>query len=633
MSGHKYPVLMVMLPDRGQGARLGIKFGANGAFIPKDVFTGDVALVKQIPGAGYRKQDQAWGLPMVMDSCWKARELYGQRLRVSQEVSEWARAQLNAVGGLKTLARAADAALSPLIAAHAPRIAEAARPYQRVGMAWLREAGGGLLAFVPRLGKTMTALGALASDESFPHGSRRYLVVAGKRAISKVWEKEITKWLGGKAAVYVATGSKAQKQRTIRAFAESTGMGPAFLVTNYETLRVRAEIGEYAKVESWEADYPELFEIKWHAKVVDETHKFMRNLTRTKGSMAARGLLFLKEAPGCMKIGLSGTPFPNRPQGLFGVLHWLAPKEFTSFWNWAKRYFDVQEGKFGWSVGRILPDAEDRFYFQNDRYILRRTRQEDIPGDHKTVYVDVWCEMEGEQKRQYEQMRKHAAATVAGGNVSATIVLTEILRLKQMAYGPWYVPSVGGKPLPDRRHTSAKYDELLAILKDELDIVEGQEKTLVFTQFKEIAVDVVHRLNEDGIPAYILTGDTSQREANRVIEDFQNNPASRYKVLVMTTQTGGTALDLYAADSVHLLDQLWNPDENLQAEERAYIPGKKQPVRVYRYHTTDSVDVFVKHYVDEKEDVQRVILDGRRGLDLAKEIITRGVSNKERGTW
>jgi SNF2 family DNA or RNA helicase len=566
-----------------------------------------------IAGSTQRKNKNLFGLPLKMESCWQARSVFGSSLKVEGFVSDWARNELAKLDHLSVLAASEDAELPLLVEKNAPRIAEAARDYQRVGVRWLVEAGGGLLAFVPRLGKSMTALGAFAASPEFPAGGQRFAVFAGRRAVDKVWRKEINRWLP-EAKVFVAKGSRSAREKTILEWSK-VRPEPSFLVTLYETARVTETLGEYAKVEAWTAQYPTLFRVPLDGVILDETHKIMRNLTRTKGSMASRGLLHLNIKPGAMKIGLSGTPMPNRPQGLFGTLNWIAPEKFTSFWTWADTFFEVDKGGYGWTIVGLSEEREQMFYRQNSLYILRRTRQEVVRDDKPTEYIDVWCTMGDAQRKLYTEMTDDAETSTG---VTAVNILSEILRLKQFAFGEFGVAHSNGKPKPYGE--SCKTDELLAVF-DELEITSRTGgKAIVGTQFKEIAEFVVDRLSEAGITSYLLTGDTSDKRFSEIERHFQHEPDDSTRVLVMTTQTGGASLDLYAAESVHQLDELWNPDENLQLHERAYIPGKSKPVQVFRYYTSGSVDEAILRLVSEKDREHGRVLDGSRGVELLRKI-------------
>jgi SNF2 family DNA or RNA helicase len=218
------------------------------------------------------------------------------------------------------------------------------------------------------------------------------------------------------------------------------------------------------------------------------------------------------------------------------------------------------------------------------------------------------------QRKLYDEMTDDAETS---SGVRVVNVLSEILRLKQLAFSEFgSTGRMKAKPYGE----SCKIDELLAVF-DELEITSRTGgKAIVGTQFKEIADFVQERLRKEGIRCYLLTGETSDREFSEIEHDFQHVPDSPVRVLVMTTQTGGASLDLYAAESVHQLDELWNPDENLQLHERAYIPGKPKPVQVFRYYTMGSVDEAILKLVNEKDRTTTKILDGSRGVELLRKI-------------
>ena len=75
--------------------------------------------------------------------------------------------------------------------------------------------------------------------------------------------------------------------------------------------------------------------------------------------------------------------------------------------------------------------------------------------------------------------------------------------------------------------------------------------------------------------------------------DFQeyNAENSSKFVFMLSTRAGGLGINLYTADVVILYDSDWNPQQDLQAQDRCHRLGQTRPVAVYRLLTCNSVDV------------------------------------------
>jgi hypothetical protein len=64
----------------------------------------------------------------------------------------------------------------------------------------------------------------------------------------------------------------------------------------------------------------------------------------------------------------------------------------------------------------------------------------------------------------------------------------------------------------------------------------------------------------------------------------------RYFMFILSTRAGGYGINLQTADTVILFDSDWNPQTDLQAQDRAHRIGQRNEVRVLRFITADSVE-------------------------------------------
>ena len=59
---------------------------------------------------------------------------------------------------------------------------------------------------------------------------------------------------------------------------------------------------------------------------------------------------------------------------------------------------------------------------------------------------------------------------------------------------------------------------------------------------------------------------------------------------MLSTRAGGLGINLFTADTVILYDSDWNPQQDLQAQDRAHRIGQKKEVKVFRLVTADSIE-------------------------------------------
>lgn len=58
--------------------------------------------------------------------------------------------------------------------------------------------------------------------------------------------------------------------------------------------------------------------------------------------------------------------------------------------------------------------------------------------------------------------------------------------------------------------------------------------------------------------------------------DKFNSQGSSYDVFLLSTRAGGLGLNLQTADTVIIFDSDWNPQMDLQAQDRAHRIGQKK---------------------------------------------------------
>jgi SNF2 family DNA or RNA helicase len=247
-------------------------------------------------------------------------------------------------------------------------------------------------------------------------------------------------------------------------------------------------------------------------------------------------------------------------------------------------------------------------------FILRRTKQQVARELPEKTEQTIYCELEGPQRKQYDELRKHyrdtllARVQAQGMGRSKMHVLEALLRLRQAACHP------GLLDVKRSQDPSAKLD----VLMDQLDeLREEGHKALVFSQFTSLLAIVRARLDDAGVRYEYLDGATRNREAH--VEAFQNDPDCG--LFLISLKAGGLGLNLTAAEYVFLLDPWWNPAVEAQAVDRAHRIGQTRPVFAYRLIARDTVEEKVLELQKTKRDLADAILGEDNSLirDLKRE--------------
>mgnify|MGYP003332151632 CR=1 FL=1 len=75
---------------------------------------------------------------------------------------------------------------------------------------------------------------------------------------------------------------------------------------------------------------------------------------------------------------------------------------------------------------------------------------------------------------------------------------------------------------------------------------------------------------------------------------------------------GGLGINLQTADTVILFDSDWNPQVDLQAQDRAHRIGQKKQVHIYRLVTQDTIEEKILERAELKLRLDAVIIQQGR---------------------
>ncbi|PWY77482.1 swi2/snf2-like protein [Aspergillus heteromorphus CBS 117.55] len=132
-------------------------------------------------------------------------------------------------------------------------------------------------------------------------------------------------------------------------------------------------------------------------------------------------------------------------------------------------------------------------------------------------------------------------------------------------------------------------------------------KILIFSQFKtqlDILQDWATLLRSWNCCR--IDGAVSQDDRRAQIKSFNTDP--NYKLFLLSTRAGGQGINLTAADTVILFDSDWNPQQDLQAQDRAHRIGQTKPVIVYRLATKGTVEQTLLEKADSKRRLERLVI-------------------------
>jgi superfamily II DNA or RNA helicase len=438
------------------------------------------------------------------------------------------------------------------------------RPYQREGLGWLdylrRFDFGGILADDMGLGKTIQVL-ALLQRRRARRQSRGPSLIVVPRSLVFNWMQEAARFTPRLRVLdYTGPGRAALRDQ----FDDYD-----LIVTTYGTLR-----SDVVELSGYEFDYA----------ILDEAQAI-----KNADSQAAKAARLLKARH---RLAMSGTPIENHLGELWSIFEFLNPGMLGTATVF-KRHAGGASGQDE-EARRLLARALRPF-------ILRRTKQQVVKDLPDKIEQTLYCDLEPEQRKVYEDLRAHYRRSLLRKDGEALKgskieVLEALLRLRQAACHPALID-------PSRaEEASAKLDMLLPSVAE---VVEEGHKVLVFSQFTSFLAIVRQRLDQEGLPYEYLDGRTRNREER--VERFQNDPA--VPIFLISLKAGGLGLNLTAAEYVYLLDPWWNPAVEAQAIDRSHRIGQTRHVFAYRLISRDTVEQKILDLQQKKRDLADAILN------------------------
>ncbi|KAL7948572.1 SNF2 family DNA-dependent ATPase [Trichoderma barbatum] len=170
-------------------------------------------------------------------------------------------------------------------------------------------------------------------------------------------------------------------------------------------------------------------------------------------------------------------------------------------------------------------------------------------------------------------------------------------------YNPWTIAT--DIPVDETIVTASGKMLLLDRLLKHLFV--DDHKVLIFSQFTtqlDILEDYCRELR--GWKVCRIDGSIAQADRRESIKLFNNDP--EYKIFLLSTRAGGQGINLASADTVILFDSDFNPQQDLQAQDRAHRIGQTRPVLVYRLATKGTVEESLLLSADAKRRLEKLVI-------------------------
>ncbi|XP_028751637.1 ISWI chromatin-remodeling complex ATPase CHR11 isoform X1 [Neltuma alba] len=432
------------------------------------------------------------------------------------------------------------------------------RDYQLAGLNWLirlYENGiNGILADEMGLGKTLQTISLLGYLHEFRGITGPHMVVAPKSTLGN-WMNEIRRFCPVLRAV-------------------------KFLGNPDERRHIREELLVVGKfdvcVTSFEMAIKEksaLRRFSWRYIIIDEAHRIKNENSLLSKTMRLYNTNY--------RLLITGTPLQNNLHELWSLLNFLLPEIFSSsetFDEWFQISGENDQQEVVQQLHKVLRP-----------FLLRRLKsdvEKGLPPKKETILKVGMSQM---QKQYYRALlQKDLEVVNAGGERKR--LLNIAMQLRKCCNHPYlFQGAEPGPPYTTGEHLINSAGKMVLLDKLLPKLKERDSRVLIFSQMTRLLDILEDYLMFRGYQYCRIDGNTGGEDRDASIDIF-NKPGSEKFVFLLSTRAGGLGINLATADVVILYDSDWNPQVDLQAQDRAHRIGQKKEVQVFRFCTEYTIE-------------------------------------------
>ncbi|KAL3727611.1 ISWI chromatin-remodeling complex ATPase CHR11 [Eucalyptus grandis] len=432
------------------------------------------------------------------------------------------------------------------------------RDYQLAGLNWLirlYENGiNGILADEMGLGKTLQTISLLGYLHEFRGITGPHMVVAPKSTLGN-WMNEIRRFCPTLRAVKFL--GNPEERRYIRDELLAAGKFDV-CVTSFEmAIKEKSALRRFS----------------WRFIIIDEAHRIKNENSLLSKTMRLYNTNY--------RLLITGTPLQNNLHELWSLLNFLLPEIFSSaetFDEWFQISGDNDQQEVVQQLHKVLRP-----------FLLRRLKsdvEKGLPPKKETILKVGMSQM---QKHYYRALlQKDLEVVNAGGERKR--LLNIAMQLRKCCNHPYlFQGAEPGPPYTTGDHLITNAGKMVLLDKLLPKLKERDSRVLIFSQMTRLLDILEDYLMFRGYLYCRIDGNTGGEERDASIDAF-NKPGSEKFVFLLSTRAGGLGINLATADVVILYDSDWNPQVDLQAQDRAHRIGQKKEVQVFRFCTEYTIE-------------------------------------------
>ena len=355
------------------------------------------------------------------------------------------------------------------------------------------------------------------------------------------------------------------------------------------------------------------YESTWRDDVFEELQKFDADLIicdesqriKTHDAKQSKAMHELGDQAR-YKLILSGTPVQNDAIDIWSQYRFLDKTIFgDNFYKFRNRYAIMG----GFNRKQIVGYKDLDGLIKKEHSIAFRITKEEAIDLPEQTFITRKVELDKKTADLYQQIKRSSYAELINGEtITATTVLTKLLRLQQLA-GGFLVTDDNEKPVLVNR---SKLDALADIIQDY--VIDGKKKLVVFARFipevHEIQNTIAGLFKGTGMQQVAIYGAIKKEERGEIIRQFQEDPKTT--VIVGQIDTLGVGVTLTAADTCVYYSKNFNYATFSQSLSRIHRIGQRNTCTYISLIAEKTVDENIEAALAKKEDMAKTVVDNWR---------------------
>lgn len=427
-------------------------------------------------------------------------------------------------------------------------------------------------------GKTLTAIavaGTLYSERKI-----NKLLVVAPTSVCSVWPEDFGKFADFPHLEKIMLGTKSQRLKQLKELESFPCEALKVAVINYESV--------------WRDDiFDKLVEFNADMIICDESQRIKTHDAQQSKAMHQLGDLAR------YKLILSGTPVQNNAVDLYSQYRFLDPTVFgNNFYKFRNRFCVMG----GFNRRQIVNYKDLDLLIKKEHSIAYRVTKKEALDLPEQTFETRYITLTPSEKKLYNTLKKESATELAnGGTISASTVLTKLLRLQQFT-GGFVIADGEEKP---QQIGSGKINALEDIVDDY--VIDGGKKLVIFARFRAELDLIQNLLDKKKLKYGVIYGDIKLSDRGEIVKDFQENEET--KVFLAQIDTAGLGITLTAADTCVYYSVNFNYAAYSQSLARIHRIGQRNTCTYIHLTTKGTVDELIMKALHKKEDLAKTIVD------------------------